>query len=272
MAEDLNHFAKYQTFSSYSTIFNEMDAQSQTQALRRNPLEYYTKRGLDPPKTIYGDPAKILDHQDPQKQDQTKEVNIVGSVHHFASEINRLCQEVGKIIQKPQAIKDQLNHKKKKSQDKLHNHPSSDMQIQSLQQINSFNDFNSQIQQQNQQLQLQDQLYDQQHIRGNQSIRPNGLKQNLQLSLSPQNQQIDSLQQQVQNSQHRDEQSFHAQKKTVQQLYQRNHKSVFSVEEQSRKIKNNQKPYVSSLTELAQHQDEEIQKAIKILQGGQKKP
>ena len=62
MAEDLNHFAKYQTFSSYSTIFNEFDTPSKTQTLRRNPLEYYTKRGLDPPKTSYGDPAKILDH------------------------------------------------------------------------------------------------------------------------------------------------------------------------------------------------------------------
>ena len=37
-------------------------------------------------------------------------------------------------------------------------------------------------------------------------------------------------------------------------------------------MKVNYKPYVSSLTELAQHQDEEIQKAIRILQGGFKKP
>ncbi|CAD8062568.1 unnamed protein product [Paramecium sonneborni] len=268
MAEDLNHFAKYQTFSSYSTIFNEMETQSQTQTLRRNPLEYYTKRGLDPPKTIYGDPAKILDHQDSLKQDQTKEINTVGSVHHFASEINRLCSEVGKIIQKPQAIKDQLNHKKKKSQEQLQNNPSSDIQIQ---QINSFNNFNPQIQQQNQKLQTQDQLYDQYHNRGDQPIKPNCLKQDIRLAFLPQNQQIDSLQQQMQISQLRDEQPFQAQKKTVQQLYQRNHKSVFTVEEQSKQMKINQKPQVNSLTELAQHQDEEIQKAIQILQGGLKK-
>ncbi|CAD8109238.1 unnamed protein product [Paramecium primaurelia] len=270
MAEDLNHFAKYQTFSSYSTIFNEFDTPSKTQTLRRNPLEYYTKRGLDPPKTSYGDPAKILDHQDPQKQDQTKETTSVGSVHHFANEINRLCLEVGKIILKPQAIKDQLNHKKKKSQEQFQNLPSSDVQIQSLRQINSLSDFNQQVQQQNTQQPIQHQ---QQDLPGSdQSAKTNGLKQDLKLVLTPQNEQIDSLQQQVQISQQRDEHSFHTQKKTVQQLYQRNNKSVLSVEEQSKKMKFNQKPYVSSLTDLAQHQDEEIQKAIKILQGGFKKP
>ncbi|CAD8155632.1 unnamed protein product [Paramecium octaurelia] len=269
MAEDLNHFAKYQTFSSYSTIFNEIDTPSKIQTLRRNPLEYYTKRGLDPPKTGYGDPAKILEHQEPQKQEQAKETTSVGTVHHFANEINRLCIEVGKIILKPQAIKDQLNHKKKKSEEQFQNLPSSDIKISSLKQINSFNDLNPQIQQQNPQQLIQHQQQD--LPADDQSVKTNGLKPEIKMVLTPQNEQIDSLQQQMQISQQRDESLYQAQKKTVQQLYQRSNKSVFSVEEQSKRMKLNQKPYVSSLTELAQHQDQEIQKAIKILQGGVKK-
>ncbi|CAD8157167.1 unnamed protein product [Paramecium pentaurelia] len=266
MAEDLNHFAKYQTYSSYSTIYQELDTPNKTQTLRRNPLEYYTKRGLDPPKTIYGDPAQILDPQIPQKQDQHKEENTVGSVHHFASEIDRLCLEVGKILQKPQSIKDQLNNKKKKPQEQNQDYPSNDMHIQSLKQIKSFNEFNPSIQQYNTQQLLHEQQQEQRQVKVDQSIKANYQKQGLQLELSPQNYQTDP-----QLQQKRDEYLFQNQKKSVQQLYQRNHKAVLAVDEEQKKMKQNQRSQGGSLTELAQHQDEEIQRAIRVLQGGQKK-
>ncbi|CAK71698.1 unnamed protein product (macronuclear) [Paramecium tetraurelia] len=265
MTEDLNHFAKYQTYSSYLTIYNDTDSHSKTQRLNRNPLEYYTKRGLDPPKTIYGDPAQILNPQAPQKQDQGNEANAVGTIHYFANEIDRLCFEVGKLLQKPQAIKEQLNTKKKMSQEQHKNHPSSDMQIQTLKQIKSLNNLNPSIQR----------LYTEQLLQEQQQdlleYRIDGQKQDLQIVLPTQNQFMDWQSPNVQNQLQRNEKPYLSQQKSVRQLYQRSHKSTMIPEEGTKRVKQNKRTQGGSLAELALHKDEEIQKAIKILQGGLKK-
>ncbi|CAD8159506.1 unnamed protein product [Paramecium octaurelia] len=267
MTEDLNHFAKYQTYSSYLTIYNDTDSHSKTQRLNRNPLEYYTKRGLDPPKTIYGDPAQILNPQAPQKLDQGKEANAVGTIHYFANEIDQLCFEVGKLLQKPQAIKEQLNNKKKISQEQ----PCSDMQIKSLKQIKSLNNLNPSLQRQYTEQLLQEQQQGLLEYRIDGSLKTNGQKQGLQIVLPPQNQFTDWQSQNVQNQLQRNEKPYLAQQKSVHQLYQRSHKSTMIPDEGTKIVKQNKRTQGSSLTELAFHKDEEIQKAIKILQGGLKK-